>query len=459
MLMADGFMLSGCANMIPPSGGPRDSLPPRLLEVTPPDSSTNFNAGRITFLFDEFVEVNNITQNLIVSPTPKVMPVVESKLRTVTVRIKDTLEPNTTYSIDFGNAIRDINESNELKGFTYIFTTGDRFDTLELRGRVLLAETGGTDSTLIVMLHTSLDDSAVIKDRPRYYTRVSPQGEFNFRYLPQGRFALYVLKDESGTRRYLSKSQVFGFADEPIQTGGDSIQFVTLYAYREQPDNRPAGTATTNNRAPRPNATQDKLLRLQTNIENDQLDLLKDLEIRFTAPLRVFDTTKVRFTDEAFNPLPRVRFELDTSRKLVTVDYPWVGNTPYNIIVQKDFAEDTLGRKIPRDDTLSFRTRREGDYGSLRLRFLNLDLARNPVLLFVQNEQVAYTHVFTDRNVNIRLFVPGEYELRILYDENRNGKWDAGEFFGKHKQPERVQPLPRRLTVKPNWDNEIDITL
>ena len=86
-------------------------------------------------------------------------------------------------------------------------------------------------------------------------------------------------------------------------------------------------------------------------------------------------------------------------------------------------------------------------------------MSKNPVLLFVQNDQVKHTHVFTGRDVNIRLFVPGEYELRILYDENRNGKWDAGSFFGTRRQPERIIPLTRRLNVKANWDNEVDITL
>jgi hypothetical protein len=201
------------------------------------------------------------------------------------------------------------------------------------------------------------------------------------------------------------------------------------------------------------------MLRITTNIENEQLDLLGNLEVRFSNPLKTFDSTKLKFTDEQFNVIPSQAPVLDTSRKLLTFKHAWIGNTVYNIIVDRDFAEDSLGRKIPRNDTLSFRTRKDADYGSLKLRFLNLDMSKNPVLLFVQNEQVRYTHVFTGRDVNIRLFVPGEYELRILFDENRNGKWDPGEFFGKHRQPEKVQPLTRRLTVKPNWDNEIDITL
>ncbi|HEY0677227.1 MAG TPA: Ig-like domain-containing protein [Chitinophagaceae bacterium] len=461
-LIADGIGLSGCANMIPPSGGLRDSLPPVLVEANPDDSTRNFRSGRITLVFNEFVELNNVMENLIISPTLKNIPVVDNKLRTVTIRIKDTLEENTTYSLNFGSAIRDVNEGNELKDFTYIFTTGPEFDTLRLSGRVILAHSGGTDSTLIVMLHTSLDDSAVIKDRPRYYTRVNRDGNFTFNNLPSGTFAIYTLKDEGGSRKYLSKSQLFGFAEQPVESGPGATP-VTLYAYVEEEDKKPARSTTaggaTGGRAPRANTAQEKILRVGTNIENGQLDLLNNLEIRFVTPLRTFDSTKIRFTDEQFNTIPNPSITLDTSRKMLSLKYPWSGNLSYNVIVDKDFAEDTLGRKLLRNDTLSFRTKKESDYGTLKLRFLNLDMSKNPVLLFVQNDQVKYTHIFTGRDVNIRLFVPGEYDMRILFDENRNGKWDPGEFFGTRRQPEKVQPLTRKLNVKPNWDNEIDITL
>src|SRR5258706_6828173 len=109
-LVVIGFFVAamggGCANPIAPSSGPRDSLPPLLISVTPKDSSENFNAKRVTFSFNEFVQVDNVHDNLIVSPVPKMEPVVESKLRTVTIKIKDTLEENTTYSYNFGNAIK-----------------------------------------------------------------------------------------------------------------------------------------------------------------------------------------------------------------------------------------------------------------------------------------------------------------------------------------------------------------
>ena len=181
------FFTVGCANMIPPTGGPRDSLPPKLVSVRPGDSTRNFNAKRITFEFNEYVQVDNPTQNVLISPTTKISPEFKPKLKTVTVIFtnKDTLDPNTTYSINFGNTIKDVNEGNVMRDFTYIFSTGAVIDSLSITGKVIMAETGKTDSTLIAVLYTNLDDSAVYKETPRYITRISRDGSFTFQNLPR----------------------------------------------------------------------------------------------------------------------------------------------------------------------------------------------------------------------------------------------------------------------------------
>lgn len=449
---------TGCANIIPPMGGPRDSLPPELAAVRPPDSSKNFTGKRITFEFNEFVQLDNIQQNLLVSPVPKINPVVESKLRTVTVTLKDTLEENTTYSINFGNAIKDVNEGNIYKNFTYLFTTGAALDSLRVTGKVIIAETGKSDSTLIVMLHTSTDDSAVIKQNPRYIARTDREGKFTFENLRPATYTIYALKDEGGQHKYLSKSQLFAFADSTVTTSANPKP-VTLYAFTEKEEeaDKPKPAVT---RPARGNAQRDTRLHIETNIANNELDLLGNLEMTFKpAPLKYFDSAKVVFTNEQYQPLTGYRFERDTSNEKVTLVYNWAPGTTYNLIIDKDFAEDTLGDKIPRNDTITFTTRKERDYGELHLRLLNLDLTKNPVLQFVSNDQVKYARPLTSREYNEKLFQPGDYDLRIVYDENKNGIWDTGEFFGKHRQPEKVVPLSRKLTVKANWDNVVDITL
>lgn len=449
---------SGCANIIPPTGGPRDSLPPELVHVTPPDSTKNFAEKKITFTFDEFVELDNIQENLIVSPVPKINPIVEAKLRTVTVRIKDTLEPNVTYRINFGNAIKDINEGNIKRNFAYLFTTGNSIDEYRVRGKVIIAETGKPDSTLIVMLHRKGDDSAVIKEKPRYFTKLDSAGNFVFWNLAAGKYYLYALKDEGSTKLYTGKDQLFAFADSAV-TASLTPDADTLYAFvaEEEKEDKPKATV-------RPTASKDrkpaeKVLRYTTNLEGNTHDLLKNLEFTFAAPLKRFDSSKLRLLDEKFQPLGGYNFRRDTSNKVFTLVNKWVAGTTYNLIIDKEFAEDSAGNKIPATDTLKFTTKKENEYGSLQIRITNLDLSRKPVLQIISNGNIVQSYPFVTREFFTKLFPPGEYDINVLYDSNGNGKWDTGQFFGKKRQPEKVQPINLKLKVRANWDNQQFITL
>src|SRR4026207_620744 len=144
--------LTGCAQVVAPTGGPRDSIPPVLLTATPKEGTTNFTGKKITLEFNEYVVLDQLRENLLVSPTPKNDPYIDYKLRTVTIKIRDTLEPNTTYTINLGNAIKDLNENNPFKDYRYVFSTGSVIDSLEFSGKVQAAETGKIDSTLMVFL-------------------------------------------------------------------------------------------------------------------------------------------------------------------------------------------------------------------------------------------------------------------------------------------------------------------
>jgi len=448
---------SGCANIVPPQGGPRDTIPPKLEKVTPADSSTNFKTKTITFTFDEYLDqLQNIQENLLITPTPNITPILETKLKTLTVRLRDTLESNTTYYINFGNAIRDYNEGNVFRNFTYLFTTGTVFDSLELSGKVLMAETGKTDSSLIVMLHKSGSDSAVIKEKPRYVAKLDGKGNFRFRFLPSGTYYIYALKDESGTRRYFNKTQLFAFADKPVEINSGT-EPITLYAFAENKEQPLPGAGLSFGR-PGGNRSDDRRLKIGSNLSNNQQDLLGNLVFTFEQRLRNFDSSKIKVsTDSTYQPVSGYTWLLDSMKKKLTLQTAWKENTLYNIILDKNFAEDSLGKKLLKTDTISFKTKKQSEYGSLKIRFRNLDLTRNPILLFIQNDQVLKSFPLSSGNFTQTLFLPGEYELRILYDDNKNGKWDPGDFFDKHKQPELVKPIDRKVTVKVNWDNDFEI--
>lgn len=446
--------------MIPPSGGAKDSLPPRLVKATPPDSSSRFNNKTITFTFDEFIEdiqQQNPYTNVLISPTPTVFPTMESKLRTLTVKLKDTLEPNTTYKIDFGDVIKDVNEKNALHHFTYIFSTGTYIDSLELSGKVILAETGGIDTTLIALLHRNGDDSAVIKETPRFVTKLDGKGNFHFTNLPSGTFYLYALKDESNQKRY-SESALFAFADSAVVLKQGTAP-VTLYAYtrkKEQPASSVNIGSVNKGGGGRP---EDRRLKFSTNLSAGMQDLLGTFIMNFEQPLRNLDTTKMHLsTDSTFNPEP-ASWQLDSLRKKLTLANTWKENTRYNLILDKEFAEDSTGKKLLKTDTLNFTTRKQADYGALKISFLNLDLAQNPVLQLLQNGQISKSFTLSSPEFYQSLVTPGEYDLSILFDKNKNGHWDPGEFFGIKKQPELVKPLNKKITIRPGFENEFEIRL
>ncbi|MDE3249925.1 MAG: Ig-like domain-containing protein [Bacteroidota bacterium] len=457
-LVVLGWMISffsgGCANPIAPQGGPKDSLPPVLVAVSPKDSSEGFNARKITFTFNEFVVLDNPHDNLVFSPVPKMEPVTEARLRTVTVRIKDTLEANTTYFIDFGRALKDNNEGNVLRNFTYVFSTGPTIDSFTLGGKVLVAQTGTADSTLIVVLHRNGADSAVQKERPRFYAKLDSSGNFLFRHLPAGTFYLYAMKDASGQKRYLSRD-LFAFADSPIVIGPNNAP-QQLYAFIEKDTAKPKAP-------PKPlrvEKSKEKRLRYTNTLESNKLDIFGHLELSFAEPLRKFDTSLVKLTDTSFRPINGYKVSLDSSSRVVRIDNKWPLGALYTLILSKDFAEDTLGHQLTKADTIRFSTMGEADYGSLSIRFNNLDISRHPVVQLLQSGVVKDSIALSSNNLAIKLFRPAEYDLRILYDENGNRSWDPGVFFyGKHRQPERVQAIKKKITVKANWENDYAIDL
>jgi hypothetical protein len=444
----------GCANIVPPQGGAKDSLPPVIRRVSPVDSTLEFNRDRIDFVFDEYIDIDNAQQNLIMSPLPSSPPNVTRKLNTMSVRLRDTLEPNTTYSINFGNAIKDVNEGNIMKNYTYVFSTGKYFDSLQLSGKVILAESGAIDTTLTVMLYRNAEDSAVYHQKPRYITRVDNTGSFRFRNLPPGVFYLYAIKSE-GTYTYTNPETLFAFADSSIIMGRHE-EPVTLYAY-SLPKTEAAKPGSQGNAKPKPG---DRRLKMTHKLQEGKQDLLTDFSLIFETPLRNFDTSKIHFSsDSTFTPLSGFSWSLDSTQKIATLRYPWKENTAYNLVIEKEFATDTLGQQLLKGDTLEFTSRKTADYGKVSLRFRNLDLSKNPVLLFFSNNELKGSYPLTSVNFVQNLFMPGEYTLRILEDRNKNGKWDPGSFFGKHLQPELVKPVERKIVVKPNWENEAEIDI
>jgi uncharacterized protein (DUF2141 family) len=456
VLIAVITLAGSCANIVPPSGGFRDSLPPRLVMALPKDSAVNVKSKNITLTFDEFVQLDNVSENIIYSPVLKTIPSADYKLRNVTIRFRDSLEPNTTYSIDFGNAIQDVNENNIARNFRYVFSTGPTIDYNSYAGKVMIAETGKVDSTLWVVLHRDLSDSAIQKLQPRFYTRLNGKGEFIFNNLPAGSFAAYVVNKNSYNKVFDS-TELFAFRNSSVMINGKTTGD-TLYAFTQSP--KPTKSSGDAGAVLPPSLRDDRRLRYLPVLDNGQQDLMSNLPLFFNRKLFAVDTTKIQLTDTNYRAVNGYTIQLDTSRKKLIINYPWKENTVYKLVLQKEAFADTNAVMLPKSDTLTINSRKETEYGTIRFRFLNLDTSRHPIIQLVKNDELTASYPVTVNDFTIKRFKPGTYDVRILYDTNQNGKWDTGHFStGKKQQPERVVSIPRTLTIRANWDNEVTIAL
>ncbi|MBL7701493.1 MAG: Ig-like domain-containing protein [Ferruginibacter sp.] len=437
----------GCGQVGMPTGGPKDSIPPRLVNASPALQSTNVTRNTITLTFNEYIELKEPQTNVLISPLPKKQPSVDFKLKTVTVKLKDTLLPNTTYSINFGNAIVDNNEGNPLKDFVYVFSTGPQIDSFTVSGKVIIAETGKTDSTLLALLYRKTDDSAVRKNRPDYAARLSGDGSFTFVNLPAGNFNIYALKDGDGGKTYNSKKEIFAFADAPVTISANTDP-VILYASALEKENlnvKPGKTVFAK--------------RLSYNLTGGQSqDIQNPLEISFTNPLKKFEAEKFILRDTNYKPVPSTSWTIDSTRTKIKLTAPWQEAMDYRIIIDTTAVIDSANLRLIKKDTIRFTTKQQSDYGNAVLRFSNLDLAKSPVLQLVQGEEVKKSYPLTTTEWSNKFVNPGDYEIRILFDDNKNGRWDPGD-FSKKLQPEKVITLKDKLAIKANWDNERDIKL
>lgn len=450
------IFLAGCANIIPPGGGPRDTIPPIVINANPNNYSKQFNSYKIVLSFNEFIEVKDIAKNIIVSPLPTNSPFIDYKLKTITIKLRDILEPNTTYSLNFGNSIVDINESNPLINYTYVFSTGNSIDSCKLHGKVILAETGKTDSTLIAVLYQSISDTAVVKLKPKYITRLKGDGSFSFNYIPSGTYSIFAMPNDYA-KKYNDSTKLFAFSDSLVHLNNSSNQSVTLYAFQEAKSTE--NTNINNSSKDKNENTKPKSLKYFTSLEMDKQDILNpNLELTFQSAITSIDTFKIALTDTNFNSLNNYSITLDSVNHKIIVNTQWVANTKYKLIINKDAVIDKMNNTIAKTDTIHFITNKETDYGALKIRFNNLDVSKNPVLLIYKQTQLIDAIKINNPIISKKLFKPGDFDLKILYDKNNNGIWSTGNYKNKI-QPEIIIALDKKLSVRANWDNETEIYL
>ena len=215
-------VFSNCARRGSPTGGPKDSIPPVLEKAIPKMESINFDAKKIRIEFDEYIKLKDINQNLIISPPQKHDPEIYpmgSASKFISIKILDTLDANTTYQFNFGKAIVDNNEENELGNFKYVFSTGSYIDSLIIKGKVTDPSIKESATGIDVMLYrydSTYTDSIVFKEKPRYITNTLDSTLYDLTNLKAGKYLLMALKDGNNNKVFDPKTDKIGFINDTI---------------------------------------------------------------------------------------------------------------------------------------------------------------------------------------------------------------------------------------------------
>lgn len=231
-----------CANRGTPTGGEKDTEPPKIVKSVPENYSTNFNAKEIVIHFNEYVKIKNIQKQLIISPPmdpqPDIIPM-SSASKYIKIHILDTLAPNTTYAFNFGQSIVDNNEGNPYPYYKYVFSTGDTIDSLSVKGQVVDAQLKKPDTFVSVMLYevdSTYTDSVIYKQRPKYITNtLDSVTTFSLENLKAGKYLLVALKDANSNYTFQPKDDKIGYQENYITLPQDSTGF-NLKLFKEELD-------------------------------------------------------------------------------------------------------------------------------------------------------------------------------------------------------------------------------
>lgn len=210
-------LLSSCARMGRPDGGWYDETPPHVIASTPADRSTDVSAKKVNIYFDEFIKLENASEKVVVSPPQLEQAEIKATGKKISVLLKDSLKPNTTYTIDFSDAIKDNNEGNPMGNYTYSFSTGNHIDTLEVAGTVLAAQNLEPVKGILVGLYAEFADSCFLKQPMLRVARADSRGHFVIKGVAPGAYRIYALNDQDGDYRFSQKSEQIAFSHDTIR--------------------------------------------------------------------------------------------------------------------------------------------------------------------------------------------------------------------------------------------------
>lgn len=510
-------VLINCARPGRPTGGEDDKTPPVMISEIPKNNTKNFKEKKIKLIFDEFVTIKDASKQIIISPPMNTMPEISPSYpsKSITIKFIDTLKENTTYSINFGNSIRDNNEANPLGFYKYVFSTGQEIDTFKVRGTIKDAVSKKTDNFVNVGLYEIGQgnlDSIFHRQKPIYITNTQDSlKSFEITNVKAGKYLLAAIKDKANNFIFNPEDDKIGFYANAIEVPSDNVYSLTLFKEKPAP------------KTIRPTQVSKNRLLMGYRIGKDSLevkflDTPKDFKYFFTKEekkdslhiwipkqtdslkivvvnqktdtfkirLRKMEEDSLRITtgkkniyfgeDQAvFNsniPLEKIDKEkikvIDSDSLMVdfsadfeknnlsaVVSIKSNENKKYKVTAFQGAFTDIYQNK---SDTLEveIKPKKKEEMSLLKLN-IKKEL-KFPIVVQLSNEsgtKISYQKAFKEK-IDSCLFdfvAPGSYYIRIVEDENTNGKRDTGDTL-KRKQPENVYILPKPVELRANWEVE-----
>ncbi|MES2780679.1 MAG: Ig-like domain-containing protein [Bacteroidota bacterium] len=515
------LLLASCAQIVAPTGGAKDIQPPKIEKELPVNKTTSFTEQKIVLKFDEYVQLKDAEEQIVISPPMQEKPVFTVSGKSISIQLMGKLKPNTTYTINFGNSIADNHESTVLGNYSYVFSTGSVIDTLTIKGSVKHAFDLKTEKGLSVCLYPvdSFTDSTIFKQKPHYFTKSNGDGSFILPNLPNKIFKLVVFKDENKNLKY-DPSELIAFYNKPIATtdtlllkpffyfkpnayvinrlidtfsrepgrftfvvykptgiaikpvipvtfqtwfkkGKDGIDTITLYNPTWKTDSILFNFHT-------PQFDSTVLIKPRKNTKVGKLDIIlkKDIELNDTFgiilnhPFDTFttDTSKLKLIEDSVLVKPLII--TSKNKESIQLYYPIKEKVKYSLILNDSAIRD-IYNNYSKTEKLSFTAKSLKDYSTLALSVTHPKDAYQYILQLIDESdtKVYKTFIITQStNINIDYVLPAKYRIKFIRDINTNGIWDNGDYMA-YKQPEQVFYYPEPLTLRAYWDLEQTIDM
>jgi uncharacterized protein (DUF2141 family) len=511
------ILLGSCAQINPLTGGEKDVYAPKIdsANTFPFNGQLNFEGQDIEIKFDEYIVLDKPSENIIITPQPKVKPTISSKNKKLKIHFNEILDENTTYTLSFNNAIKDLSEKND-SIFQVVFSTGSYIDSLSIFGIVTDGFTNAPLENFVVALYdktTSTSfDSIPFNDRPIYINQTNKAGEFKMEYLKAGSYYIFAIEDKNknlkldpSERRAFILSETIEVAqiNPPIELMAFAQNIVDCKLIRSE-FTFPGKVKFVFNSAPEKFEVTSSNFLLKEDTKsvdslefwlaaspmaktqffinlNDELDTLKpiykkvpetnapvdlsytsnlsngkllpndSLTFYFSEPIQVFDLSKFHFLNKDSSEQIK---PTATIINLRTLKFGPISSNVEEVVIDSGAVNSIYNHVNLTDKStpISFLT---PDYFGTLILTMDSVMEASVLVELLDDKNVVIRKVEFNEKMIFTELIPGKYQIRLIFDWDQNGEWTSGSLTDK-RLPERVIYNKELVDVKSKWEKEVE---